>query len=189
MGCDVSTHQRMLGDRTGTTRQRWSLFGLILAVMLVAPAFERTEPQSIRVGAEAALASAAGTVSGATYAEHPDRVTKASFSDLWVTSASPSWRHEVQCVEAPEGVTAGELLAVDIRAVDPRGKPLGNALVEMTWQLPGETYRVSGRTSPLGRMTSRHLLPSECKGKRCIVAVRVTRDQLEGLAYCAFVPN
>ncbi len=189
MGCDVSTHQRMLGDRAGTTRQRWSMFGLILAVMLVAPAFEHTEPQSVRVGAETALASATGTVSGAAYTEHPDRVTKASFRDLWVTSASPSWRHEVQRVEPPEHVTAGELLAVDLHAVDPRGKPLGNALVEMTWELPGETYRVSGRTNPLGRMTSRHLLPSECKGRRCIVAVRVTRDQLEGLAYCAFVPN
>jgi hypothetical protein len=179
----------MLGDCAGTAWQRWSLFGLFLAVMLVVPAFERAEPQSIRVGAEAALASAAGTVPSTTYSKHPERVTKASFNDLWVTSTSPSWRHEVQCVEPPEDVTAGELLAVDLHAVDPRGKPLGNALVEMTWELPGGTYRVTGRTSPLGRMTSRHLLPSGCKGKRCIVAVRVTRGELEGLAYCAFVPD
>jgi hypothetical protein len=189
MGCSVSTHQRMLGDCAGTSWQRWLLFGLIFAVMLVAPAFEHAEPQSIRVGTATALASATGTASSAENTEHPGMITKASFNDLWVTSASPSWRHEVQFVQPPDGITAGELLAIDLHAVDPLGRPLGNALVEMTWELPGETYRVSGRTSPLGRMTSRRLLPSGCKGERCVVAVRVTRDQLEGLAYSAFVPN
>ena len=107
-----------------------------------------------------------------------DRVNDSVVETRWSTTVKP-----------PEGITAGEQLAVEVYAIDPSGKPLCNALVEITWELPGQRYRVYGRTSPLGRMTSRRLLPRGCDGKRCAVAVRVSSDQLEAVAYSTFVPK
>ena len=43
--------------------------------------------------------------------------------------------------EPPDGITAGEQLAVEVYAIDPRGKPLCNALVEVTWELGDEQIR------------------------------------------------
>ena len=117
------------------------------------------------------------------------RITASSFQDIWVEPTSLTRWQDVQYVPPPSDIACDEPLAVEVNATDLRGAPLVNALVEVTWQLGDEKSRASSRTNALGRTTSRRLIPSSCKGKRCIVAVRVTRDGLERLAYSAFVPQ
>ncbi len=182
--------RRLLGDsRSTTTRQRWVLFGFFLAAALAAPALAQPEPRVIRMGSGAAVASAADRGATAADSGHPGPVTRVSFQDLWDTTTGRTWEQEVQYLEPPAGITAGEQLLVEVYAVDRNGRPLSNALVEMTWNLGGEPHKVSGRTNPFGRMTSRRLIPLRCEGERCVVAVRVSRGQLERLAYSAFVPE
>jgi protocatechuate 3,4-dioxygenase beta subunit len=82
-----------------------------------------------------------------------------------------------------------EPLIVEVNATDSRGVPLIDALVEVTWDLGKERVLTSSRTNALGRATTRRLIPAACKGKRCVVAVRVARDDLERLAYSAFIPQ
>jgi protocatechuate 3,4-dioxygenase beta subunit len=119
----------------------------------------------------------------------PNRITAASFQDIWVEPTSPTWWQDVQYVAPPSGIAVDEPLVIEVNATDQRGAPLIDALVEVTWQLDDEQFRSSNRTNALGRMTTRRLVPAACKGKRCVVAVRVTRDDLERLAYSAFVPQ
>ena len=189
-GGGMLDRRRLLGDsRSRTTRQRWVLFGFFLAAALAAPALAQPEPRVIRMGSGAAVASAADRGPTAADSGHPGPVTRVSFQDLWDTATGRTWEQEVQYLEPPAGITAGEQLLVEVYAVDRNGRPLSNALVEMTWNLGGEPHKVSGRTNPFGRMTSRRLIPLRCEGERCVVAVRVSRGQLERLAYSAFVPE
>jgi hypothetical protein len=186
----MSFRRGMLGERQDTTTwQRLGLFALALAVALGGPAFADPEPSAIRMGAAPTVASAADAVSGDEGSVPASPLTAASFRDIWAASTTPTWRQGVQYVQPPEGITAGEPLMIEVHAVDPSGRPLSNALVEITWELPGLRYQEYGRTNPFGRMSSRRLLPRESAGKRCVVAVRVSRDDLEASAYSAFVPK
>jgi protocatechuate 3,4-dioxygenase beta subunit len=186
----MSFRRRMLYERHDASAwQRATLFGLMLAVAVGSPAFSSPEPRAIRVGATANTATAAEATLEDTDTGLPNRITAASFQDIWVEPSSPTWWQDVTYVAPPAGIVIDEPLIVEVNATDARGAPLIDALVEVTWQLDGEQFRSSNRTNALGRTTTRRLIPASCKGKRCVVAVRVTRDDLERLAYSAFVPQ
>jgi hypothetical protein len=135
----------------------------------------------------AAIASASAATTSVAETGQAPSVREVHFQDAWVSTTRPSWKREVRYIEAPDGIAAGQPLNVEVYARDLRGRPICNALVEVTLTLPDGQRTVSGRTSPLGHMSTRQLVPSGCKGKRCVVAVRVSRDDLEGLAYSTFV--
>jgi hypothetical protein len=115
-------------------------------------------------------------------------LTAISFRDLWGPTTRP-WQQDVKYVAPPSGIVVNELLTIEVNATDSRGAPLMGALVEVAWELDGKRFLSTGRTNILGRVSARRLIPQGCKGKRCLVAVRVAKDQLGSLAYSAFVPR
>jgi hypothetical protein len=156
---------------------------------MVGPAITGPVPRAIRIGATADAASALSTSAAGEDAGLLGRVTAASFRDIWVAPASPTWWQDVTYVAPPPGIVVDEPLIVEVNVTDSRGAPLIDALVEVTWDLGKERILTSSRTNALGRATTRRLIPVDCKGKRCVVAVRVARDDLERLAYSAFIPQ
>jgi hypothetical protein len=166
-----------------------SLFGLALAVALGGPGLTNPQPQAIRVCATANAAAApeasprVDTDSGV-----PLPLTALSFRNIWAPTSPPWWR-DVQYVAPPERVAVDEPLLVEVSATDSRGAPLIGALVEVAWELDGRHFRSVRRTNLLGRVSARRIIPSSCKGRRCVVAVRIAKGQIERLAYSAFVPQ
>jgi hypothetical protein len=180
----------MLNERHDSALwQRAWLFGLLLVVALGEPGWTRPVPHAIRVGAAAEAASAPDAMSAQADTGTAGPLTKAAFRSIWVASASPAWGQDVHYVPPPPGIAVGEPLLIEVSATDAAGAPLMDALVEVTWELDGERFQTSSRTSALGRTTARRLIPLNCRAKRCIVAVRVVKDRLELLAYSAFVPQ
>jgi hypothetical protein len=186
----MSFRRGMLNERQDSAMwQRVWLFGLLLTVALGDPGWTSHAVHSIRMGATAEAASAPDTMAALTDTGTAGPLTKAAFRSIWVAEASPSWGQDVHYVAPPPGIAVEEPLLIEVNATDSAGQPLMDALVEVTWELDGQRYQSSGRTNALGRTTTRRLIPLNCRGKRCIVAVRVLKDDLELLAYSAFVPE
>jgi hypothetical protein len=180
----------MLGERRDTAAlQRLTLFGLVLAVAFGGTGLASPRPHALRVGTVADAAPVDGALETSEDAGLPGRITAASFQNIWVAPTNPNWWQEVKYVAPPAGIVVDEPLIVEVKATDAGGAPLIDALVEVTWQLDGDQFRSSSYTNALGRVTTRRLIPVGCRGKRCVVAVRVVRDQMERLAYSAFVPQ
>ena len=186
----MSFRRRLLGERRDTAAwQRATLFGLMLAVAVGFPAFEKPEARAIRMNPASNAATAAEVSSDIAVSEPPDRITASTFQNIWTEPASPTWWQDVQYVAPPAGIVVDEPLIVEVSVTDPQGAPLVNTLVEVTWQLGDEQIRTSHRTTAGGRTTTRRLIPASCRDRRCLVAVRVVRDDFEGMAYSVFVPQ
>jgi len=92
-------------------------------------------------------------------------------------------------VEPPRGVRAGGPLRVSVHGTRQDGTPFSGALVELTWQLTGSRYHDVTFTDSRGNVDVSRQVGSECKGKQCVVAVRMCKDGLQALAYTTFVPR
>jgi hypothetical protein len=105
--------------------------------------------------------------------------------DLWGVAGGPP--SNISYLEAPEGIRAGQALRVEVRGFTEDGKPFSGALVEVSWDLGGARYKDFTYTSESGTADVTRRLDKSCQGKRCIVAVRIYRDDLQGMAYSTFV--
>jgi hypothetical protein len=107
--------------------------------------------------------------------------------DLWSVGGGPA--AGVHYVEAPEGIKAGKRLHVDIRAVTTDGRPFAGAFVEVLWKLGSARYRDVTYTDDNGVTALNRVIDPACEGTRCVVAVRMFKDDLQGLAYSTFWPK
>jgi hypothetical protein len=113
----------------------------------------------------------------------------ADSEDAWGAEDWREWEAQVQRVQAPPDITAGEPLQVDVRAVGPSGQTMSNALVEITWILPDGQFQDTCSTGVFGQASATRTLGADCRGKRCVVAVTVTQDGRWSGAYSAFAPK
>ena len=89
-------------------------------------------------------------------------------------------------VNAPSDIRAGEPLLVTVKGLQVDGHPFDDALVEITWRLGEATYRDVTFTDRYGNAEVNRQLDPGCRGKECVVAVRMYKDDMQGLAYSTF---
>ncbi|NTU72296.1 MAG: hypothetical protein HGB10_10845 [Coriobacteriia bacterium] len=107
--------------------------------------------------------------------------------DVWgVAGGSPVG---VRHVEAPGDIRAGKPLMVSIHGDHRNGDPFAGALVEVSWEFGDERFRDVTYTDNRGVVDVRRDVPEQVRGKQCLVAVRMSRDGLQSLAYAMFIPR
>jgi hypothetical protein len=171
---------------------RFALFAVVVLVCsagigrpvptltMSAPAGTPAELGSSPAFASVAVAQAAPTASGST---------TSSVDSAWTSQDWLEWEAQVPRVPAPRGISAGEPLRVEVVAVGSAGWGVPDASVEITWILPDGQFQDDCTTGLFGHAVATRTLDASCRGKRCVVAVSVTRDGKSGQAYSAFVPN
>lgn len=109
--------------------------------------------------------------------------------DTWTSEDWREWEAQVPRVAAPPDVAAGEPLRVEVVALGSTGCGMPDASVEITWILPNGQFQDDVTTGMFGQAVATRTLASSCRGKRCVVAVSVSRDGAYAQAYSVFVPN
>lgn len=187
---------RFVPARTGGVGARQSLVALVLAAALIPAGFLGRPVRTLTVYTPAvaladapAAASASSSASGSRSSSTAPAVTTADLEGLWGELDQPAWDYEIQSVQAPPDITAGEPLRVEVQAVSPAGQPLPNAFVEITWSLPYGQFRDTANTNVFGWASATRTLGAPCRGKRCVVAVTVVQGNNQGYAYSVFAPR
>jgi hypothetical protein len=104
--------------------------------------------------------------------------------ELWGVGGGPAYG--VRYVEAPTTIRAGAPLRVSVHGTRLDGFPFAGALVEVTWKLGDAIYRDVTYTDGRGDVEVNRQLDAACKGKPCVVGVRMYQDNLQALAYTKF---
>lgn len=179
--------QRAFGRRS---RRRLAVAVLLISLVLITVyAGSRIQEQLVQrlVITPTSTTTGAGPFPSGASAEANARIQRdlPMLEDLWGWGGGQS--ASVWYVEAPKGITAGEPLLVTVRGLQLDGHPFDDALVEISWRLGDATYRDVTYTDRYGNAEVNRELDPGCKGRECIVAVRMSRDDLQGLAYSTFV--
>jgi hypothetical protein len=104
--------------------------------------------------------------------------------DFWDATGGPKMR--VRYVDPPPRIRAGAPLRVSVHARELNGSPSVGALVEVSWKLGEGFYRDVTYTDNRGNVDVERRIDKSCKGKQCIVGVRIYQGSQQGLAYSKF---
>jgi len=194
--------RRTISDRPSPTfahGARHSLFAFLLVVAIAYAASFSQPVTTLTMGPGAATSVAfadtgvssqtSGSATQPLDASAAPSESAASTQCVWDAQDWHDWELEVPRVPAPPGITAGQPLRVAVRALGPNGQPLQGAYVEITWVCPGHQFQDAITTGMFGDASVTRTLGLACRGRRCVVAVTVSENDLQGSAYSAFVPK
>ncbi len=180
---------RVFGRKTRRRIASVSLFAVVVILGVVAGRAIHDEFTPRLTFAPAASAYAVDSHPSAVEASAVAQVTQdlPLLESLWGVGGGPALG--VLYVVAPRGIRAGTPLRVSIHADQLDGKPLGDGLVEVSWQLGDAQYRDVTYTDERGNVELSREIDPACEGKPCVVGVRLYKGSLQGLAYTKFTPK
>lgn len=165
---------------------RFAVFAVVCGFfgVLIAGGIHRNSVPTLTVGVTSAAYGLDGPAASVQPTDSPDLPL---LLDLWGVGGGPSL--PLQTIEPPDGIRAGALLAVDVICVDPMHQPLTSATVELDWLVGEQRFHDVEYTDKGGRVSFARVLGRDAKGQRCIVSVRVHKDDLQSFAYSVFTPE
>lgn len=183
-------HRQRAFGRKNRARITRVAFLLVLALMgaLAGRAIQDELSPRLRFSPPTA-AYGVGPWGAAAEASAAARVSRdlATLEDLWGVGGGPVVG--VHYIEPPRTIRAGAPLRVAVRGTKPNGQPFAAAFVEVSWKFGSTRYRDVTQTDSSGRVEVTRDVDDESRGKQCVVAVRMYRDELQGMAYTTFTPR
>ena len=107
--------------------------------------------------------------------------------DLW--GVGTGYHAGIHYIDAPGDIKAGEPLVVSVHGKLPDGRPFANATVEISWELGDARYRDMTFTDAQGNVDLTRRIDEASRGKVCIVAVRMSTEDMQSLGYAMLVPR